>query len=106
MKNKVKLYQSAYLVVKYLKNKSDFIKNEYFARIYGSHGGITVKECIDVLGTTELRKIMSDLRKKGFVVRDIWEEGENRFGEKTKYKRYFLNGKLGRTSSNGKEKTL
>lgn len=90
MKNNIKLYPSADRVVKYLKNKSAFIKNEYFARVYGSKKGITVRECIDVLGTTELRKIMSDLREKGFVVRDIWEDGENRFGEKTTYKRYFL----------------
>ena len=53
-------------------------------------GSITVKECADYLGTSECRKIISELQRKGIKVSSKWESGENRFGEKTRYKRYFL----------------
>lgn len=56
-------------------------------------GGLTVKQCIDNLGTTELRKIISDLKIEGYEFADTWETGTNRFGEPTRYKRYFLIGR-------------
>lgn len=56
-------------------------------------GGLTVKDCIDNLGTTELRKIISDLKDDGWQFSDVWETGTNRWGEPTRYKRYFLLGR-------------
>ena len=56
-------------------------------------GGLTVTECMDKLGTTELRKVISNLRASGFKVADTWERGLNRYGMPTRYKRYFLLGK-------------
>lgn len=56
-------------------------------------GGLTVKEAIDKLGTTELRKIVSDLKCAGWIIGDVWETGTNRYGETTRYKRYFLLGR-------------
>lgn len=56
-------------------------------------GGLTVKDCIDNLGTTELRKIISDLKDSGWKFSDVWETGTNRWGETTRYKRYFLIGR-------------
>ena len=61
---------------------------------YARTKGITGKECSDVLGCTELRKAMSNLRRNPFYkVTDIWEEGENKFGDPVKYKRYFVERK-------------
>lgn len=52
--------------------------------------GLTVKECQEKLGTTELRKRISDLKDKGYVFTTVWEYGVNRHGMPTKYKRYWL----------------
>lgn len=52
--------------------------------------GLTVKECQEKLGTTELRKRICDLKDKGYVFTDMWEHGVNRNGMPTKYKRYWL----------------
>lgn len=52
--------------------------------------GLTVRDCIRKLKTTELRKIVSTLNRKGFNVESVWEAGENSFGEQIHYKRYFL----------------
>lgn len=60
-----------------------------------SHKGITVKECEQNLGTTELRKCISNIRDKGWIVLDTWEDGCNRFGDQVRYKRYFLAGRKG-----------
>ena len=54
------------------------------------HKSITVKECFEDCGTTELRKIMSNFREKGFVVKDIWESVFDRYGNETYIKRYFI----------------
>lgn len=91
MTNKIKLSPREDRVVRYLKNKAQFIFSEFLMRRYGNTKGITVKECNDVLGTTELRKIISELRRHGFVVTDIWEDNTNRFGDVDgKHKRYFI----------------
>lgn len=59
-----------------------------------THPYITVQECKEVLGTTELRKIVSDLRIKlmseGYTIDSIWQSSFNRYGDKVRYKRYFL----------------
>ena len=58
------------------------------------HPYITVNDCKEILGTTELRKIVSDLRVKllseGYTISDCWTKSVNRFGDKVRYKRYFL----------------
>ena len=59
-----------------------------------THKYITVNDAKEQLGTTELRKIVSDLRVKllplGYFIDDVWVESFNRFGDKVRYKRYFL----------------
>lgn len=59
-----------------------------------THSHITVNECNAVLGTTECRKIISDLKKKimsdGYTIKDCWVDGVNRYGEKVRFKKYFL----------------
>lgn len=55
-----------------------------------THKGITVKECEREIGTTELRKRISELKDRGYNITDVWEEGFNRVGHPTRFKRYFL----------------
>ena len=54
------------------------------------HKSLTVAEAQRELGTTELRKIISILRDRGYEIIDKWVEGENRFGDVVRFKRYFL----------------
>ena len=77
----------------YLKNKRKYINNDYHMNIYGMTRGITVKECEQVLGSTELRKTICELQDSGYKVEKVWEVGEDRFGNETRYKRYFVTGK-------------
>lgn len=58
-----------------------------------THKGITCKECQRDIGTTELRKRICELKDKGYKIIDTWEDGTNRVGNPTRYKRYFLLGK-------------
>lgn len=59
-----------------------------------THSYITVNDCKEVLGTTELRKIVSDLRIKlipeGYTIDSVWQTSFNRYGNRIRYKRYFL----------------
>lgn len=59
-----------------------------------THKFLTVNDAKEFLGTTELRKIVSDLRisliPEGYTIDDVWETSFNRFGDKVRYKRYFL----------------
>lgn len=69
------------------------VKAQVLEYMQKHRGGLTVKECIDKLGTTELRKIVSDLKCAGWVIEDMWETSTNRYGQTVKFKRYFLLGK-------------
>lgn len=69
-----------------IQNRNDIVI-EYLTK---NKGGLTVKECMDKLGTTELRKVVSDLRASGVKIADTWERGTDRYGMPTRYKRYFL----------------
>ena len=55
---------------------------------------LTVNDAKELLGTTELRKIVSDLRvsllSEGYTIDSVWTESYNRYGDKVRYKRYFL----------------
>jgi hypothetical protein len=55
-------------------------------------GGITLKEAVQDLGVTCLHKRVGELEDKGYSFDRRWEEGYNRYGEKTRYKRYYLTG--------------
>ena len=59
-----------------------------------NHKFITVNDAKEQLGTTELRKIVSDLRVKliplGYTIDDVWARSINRYGDEVRYKRYFL----------------
>ena len=56
------------------------------------HGSITALEAMNDYGVFRLASRISDLKKAGIpVVRDM-VEGQNRFGEPTRYARYSLKG--------------
>lgn len=54
------------------------------------HGSITQAEAIDALGCYRLGARIADLKERGVAVGRIMEEGQNRFGERTRFARYFL----------------
>ena len=66
---------------------SDIDRIVVYMKLYGS---ITCKECERRIGTTELRRRIRDIKDMGYEIGDVWEEGENRVGVKTRYKRYFI----------------
>ena len=47
--------------------------------------GLTVKECMELGGGTELRKVVSDLVKQGHHIRDRWVYRSGR-----RFKKYFI----------------
>lgn len=57
--------------------------------------GITSMQAFKALGVTRLSAKIFELRKK-YDIRDVWEESVNRYGVKTRYKRYIFFGKLGK----------
>lgn len=54
-------------------------------------GSISSWEAYKDLGITQLGTRIDQLKKEGHSFRTEWETNTNRFGEKTEYKRYFLN---------------
>lgn len=42
------------------------------------------------LGITQLGARIDQLKKEGYQFKTEWETGQNRFGERTDYKRYYL----------------
>ena len=61
---------------------------DYLAR----KGTITSLEAFKKLGDTRLSATIFELRRKGYDIQDIWKEEVNRYGDKTRFKQYFLIG--------------
>lgn len=56
-------------------------------------GSITQMEATLHLGNTRLGARIWDLKHRlGYEVEDVWETATDRFGEPTRYKRYFVKG--------------
>lgn len=53
-------------------------------------GSISSFEAYADLGITQLGARIDQLKKEGYQFRTEWETGQNRFGERTDYKRYYL----------------
>lgn len=51
---------------------------------------ITVRECQKYIGTTELRKMICELKDKGYTIGDVWTEETDRYGNIVRFKRYFI----------------
>ena len=64
------------------------------------HGSITAGEGYKIGCPTKVTTRISELRKKGHKIVDVWETREFPNGEKVRYKRYFMGGtNYGRQSS-------
>lgn len=53
-------------------------------------GSISSWEAYADLGITQLGARIDQLKKEGYNFKTEWESSKNRFGEKTDYKRYYL----------------
>lgn len=53
-------------------------------------GSITSWEAIQRYGATRLSAIVFKLKKEGFDIQDEWLEEYDRFGNKTRFKKYWL----------------
>ena len=51
---------------------------------------LTPFQAYDCLGITKLSTRISELRAKGVKIKDVWVEDFNRFGQKVRFKRYYL----------------
>ena len=56
----------------------------------GKH--ITSKEAFELFGATRLSAIIFDLKDMGYKINSIEREGVTRFGRKTRYSEYYLEG--------------
>ena len=54
------------------------------------HNGITSLEAFQHLGITRLSAKIFNLKKQGYLITSEMQQGENRYGETTHFKRYML----------------
>ena len=54
------------------------------------HGSITQQEASEALGVARLGARIYDLRRSGHPIVSERETGRNRFGERTRYARYWI----------------
>lgn len=52
--------------------------------------GLTPWYAINQLGNTRLAATIHTLKKEGYEITSVTEFGENKFGDKIRYSRYFL----------------
>jgi hypothetical protein len=65
-------------------------QNTRIIEYLGSHEGITHLEAEQKLGICRLASRITDLRRLGYLFDTEWVEVKNRWGEKTRVKRYRL----------------
>lgn len=56
-------------------------------------GSITSAEAMKELGVYRLASRINELRYRGENIKDEWLTSKNRYGEKIRYKRYYIDGK-------------
>lgn len=59
------------------------------------YGSITSMEAIQRYGCTRLSHYIYLLKRNGYIIKSETEKGINRYGEKTKYSRYYLVDEIG-----------
>lgn len=64
---------------------------EYLKR---TKNGITSLEAINMFGATRLSAIIFNLKDRGYIITDRFEEGSDRFGNIVRYKRYWIIGSV------------
>ena len=56
-----------------------------------AYGSISQLEAFQLYGCFRLASRICDLKRKGYNIGKIMEEGKNRYGEPERHARYFLN---------------
>ena len=56
-----------------------------------AYGSITAAEAYQLYGCMRLASRICDLKRKGYDIGKVTEEGKNRYGETERHARYFLN---------------
>ena len=64
--------------------------NEIVLEYLQTNDYLTTKEASCELGVTRLANCISELRKQGIPILDVWEKGINRYGKPCRFKKYFL----------------
>ena len=59
-------------------------------RYMETHKGITPMEAFYELGITKLATRIGEMIRNGIEIVKMWEEGTDRYGNPTRYRRYFL----------------
>ena len=57
-----------------------------------TRGSISQREADDLYGITRLGTRIYDLRHRGYRIMRVMEHGQNRYGDKTAYARYRMEG--------------
>lgn len=55
-----------------------------------THAGITSMEAFENFGATRLSAIIFNLRNSGYDIETVMVSGKDRFGNRTRYARYYL----------------
>lgn len=56
-----------------------------------AYGSITAAEAYSLYGCMRLASRICDLKRAGYKIGKVMEEGKNRYGEPERHARYFLN---------------
>lgn len=59
-----------------------------------SKKSLTSMQAFELYGCTRLSSVVFNLRKAGYDIRNIWLDGDNRYGESCRYVKYVYKGKL------------
>ena len=71
-------------------NQNDMVLNHM--KVFGS---ITQQDAGEMYGIMRLGARIGELRKAGYAIKTVTEKGKNRFGKRTHYARYRMEGKDG-----------
>lgn len=72
-------------------------QNERILKYMHDFGSITDIGAYTELGIRRLASRIHDLKRLGYPIRSRFEQGKNRWEEKTHFKRYWMEGNNGRT---------
>lgn len=68
-------------------------QEERIVRFCKDNGSITGWQAMKELGIMRLASRIHDMRSK-YSITDIWVDDINRYGDKVRYKKYFVGGRL------------
>lgn len=72
------------------KNEIKLTQCDRILEHFHNYGSITQREADDLYGITRLGARVYNLKKMGYTIDAKTEHGVNRYGEKTRFTRYYL----------------